>query len=76
MEEKIIAKIAELSEVDNITKDSTIDVLKEGYWDSLAVISYMVFAKSELNVQFESADILENVKTVGDICKMTIERMK
>ena len=76
MNEKIIAKIAELSEIDNVTEETTVEALKEGYWDSLAIISYMVFAKSELGVEFENAEILENAQTVGEICRLTTERMK
>ena len=76
MEEKIIAKIAELSEIDNVTKETKVSELQEGYWDSLAIISYMVFAKSELGVQFENVELLDKAETVGDLCKLTMERMK
>jgi acyl carrier protein len=74
MEAKILKKIAELVEIDYVSKETVLSDLD--MWDSLAVISFLVFTKSELGVQFENVDLINACKTVGDLCKITIERVK
>ena len=73
MDKKIISKISEIVEED-VTEKSVLSELD--MWDSLAVISFLVFTKSELGVQFESIDLINECKTVGDLCKITMERVK
>lgn len=74
MEDRILEKIAELVEIDCISKELMLSDLE--MWDSLSVISFLVFTKSELGVQFENVDLINACKTVGDLCKITIERVK
>lgn len=74
MEAKILKKIAELVEIDYVSKETVLSDLD--MWDSLAVISFLVFTKSELGVQFENVDLINECKTVGDLCKITMERVK
>jgi len=73
MNKKIIDQISEIVEED-VTEKSVLSDLD--MWDSLAVISFLVFTKSELGVQFENVDLINACKTVGDLCKITIERVK
>ena len=74
MEDRILEKIAELVEIDCISKELMLSDLE--MWDSLSVISFLVFTKSELGVQFENVDLINACKTVGDLCKITMERVK
>lgn len=73
MNKKIIDQISEIVEED-VTEKSVLSDLD--MWDSLAVISFLVFTKSELGVQFENVDLINECKTVGDLCKITMERVK
>lgn len=73
MNKKIIGQISEMVEED-VTEKSVLSDLN--MWDSLAVISFLVFTKSELGVQFENVDLINECKTVGDLCKITMERVK
>ena len=73
MNKKIIDQISEIVEED-VTEKSILSDLD--MWDSLAVISFLVFTKSELGVQFENVDLINACKTVGDLCKITMERVK
>lgn len=73
MNKKIIGQISEIVE-ENVTEKSVLSDLD--MWDSLAVISFLVFTKSELGVQFENVDLINECKTVGDLCKITMERVK
>lgn len=73
MNKKIIDQISEIVEED-VTEKSVLSDLD--MWDSLAVISFLVFTKSELGVQFENVDLINASKTVGDLCKITMERVK
>lgn len=73
MNKKIIDQISEIVEED-VTEKSILSDLD--MWDSLAVISFLVFTKSELGVQFENVDLINECKTVGDLCKITMERVK
>ena len=73
MNKKIIDQISEIVEVD-VTEKSVLSDLN--MWDSLAVISFLVFTKSELGVQFENVDLINECKTIGDLCKITMERVK
>jgi acyl carrier protein len=73
MDKKIIEQISEIVEED-VTEKSVLSDLD--MWDSLAVISFLVFTKSELGVQFENVDLINECKTVGDLCKITMERVK
>lgn len=73
MNKKIIGQISEIVE-ENVTEKSVLSDLN--MWDSLAVISFLVFTKSELGVQFENVDLINECKTVGDLCKITMERVK
>lgn len=73
MDKKIIDQISEIVEED-VTEKSVLSDLD--MWDSLAVISFLVFTKSELGVQFENVDLINECKTIGDLCKITMERVK
>lgn len=73
MNKKIIDQISEIVEEDVTEKSVLLDL---NMWDSLAVISFLVFTKSELGVQFENVDLINACKTVGDLCKITMERVK
>ena len=73
MNKKIIGQISEIVE-ENVTEKSVLSDLD--MWDSLAVISFLVFTKSELGVQFENVDLINECKTIGDLCKITMERVK
>lgn len=73
MNKKIIDQISEIVEED-VTEKSVLSDLD--MWDSLAVISFLVFTKSELGVQFENVDLINECKTIGDLCKITMERVK
>jgi len=73
MEEQIIEKIAEISETDVVKKDTLLKDLE--IWDSLAMISFIVYTKSEFNVKFDNVDVLRDAVTVGDLCNLVVERM-
>lgn len=73
MEKQIIEKIAEISETDVVKKDTLLKDLE--IWDSLAMISFIVYTKSEFNVKFDNVDVLRDAVTVGDLCNLVVERM-
>lgn len=73
MEEKIIEKIAEISETDVVKKDTLLKDLE--VWDSLAMITFIVYTNSEFNVKFDNVDVLRDAVSVGDLCNLVIERM-
>ena len=73
MEEKIIEKIAEISETDVVKKDTLLKDLE--VWDSLAMITFIVYTNSEFNVKFDNVDVLRNAVSVGDLCNLVVERM-
>lgn len=73
MEEKIIEKIAEISETDVVKKDTLLKDLE--VWDSLAMITFIVYTNSEFNVKFDNVDVLRDAVTVGDLCNLVVERM-
>ena len=69
MEEKIIEKIAEISETDVVKKDTLLKDLE--VWDSLAMITFIVYTNSE----FDNVDVLRDAVSVGDLCNLVVERM-
>ena len=73
MEEKIIEKIAEISETDVVKKDTLLKDLE--VWDSLAMITFIVYTNSEFNVKFDNVDVLRDAVSVGDLCNLVVERM-
>jgi|ADurb_Gel_03_Slu_FD_contig_91_305213_length_2232_multi_2_in_0_out_0_3 acyl carrier protein len=73
MEEQIIEKIAEISETDVVKKDTLLKDLE--VWDSLAMITFIVYTNSEFNVKFDNVDVLRDAVSVGDLCNLVVERM-
>ena len=73
MEEQIIEKIAEISETDVAKKDTLLKDLE--VWDSLAMITFIVYTNSEFNVKFDNVDVLRDAVSVGDLCNLVVERM-
>ena len=74
MKEKIIAKIAEITETDSsilteTTKLSTLDA-----WDSLANVLFIAFAISDFGVKLTGEEMMES-ETVADLIKL-IENKK
>lgn len=74
MKEKIIAKIAEITETDSsilteTTKLSTLDA-----WDSLASVLFIAFAISDFGVKLTGEEMMES-ETVADLIKL-IENKK
>ena len=68
MEEQIIEKIAEISETDVVKKDTLLKDLE--VWDSLAMITFIVYTNSEFNVKFDNVDVLRDAVSVGDLCNL------
>ena len=73
MESKILEKIAEISETDVVKKETKLKDLD--VWDSLAMISFIVYISSEFNVKFDDVDMLREAVTAGDLCQLVIERV-
>lgn len=65
----IIKKIAELTEEDlaRVNENSILAELEA--WDSLAMVSFLVFASSEYGVEIVGSD-LRNAVTVSDLYKL------
>lgn len=73
MEEQIIEKIAEISETNVVKKDTLLKDLE--VWDSLAMITFIVYTNSEFNIKFDNVDLLRDAVSVADLCNLVVERM-
>ena len=73
MKEAIFNKLAEITECDDLNMDTQLKSLD--LWDSLSTISFLVYAKSKLGVQFENVEVINKAETVSDLIDLTIERM-
>lgn len=73
MKESIFNKLAEITECDALHMDTQLKSLDS--WDSLSTISFLVYARSELGVQFENVEIINKAEKVSDLIELTMERM-
>ena len=73
MNNKIISKIAELVEEnsENVALSSVLNDFDA--WDSLAKVSFLVFASTEYGVQLGGGDF-EKASTVNDLCSLIMEK--
>jgi len=70
--DKILAKIAEIAEAENVAPETRLADLE--LWDSLAVISFMAYVKSEHGVEFDNIAVVNGAGTAGELCRITIDR--
>lgn len=69
----LINKIAELTEErpNRIAGETVLHNLEA--WDSLAMVSFMVYASTEFGVKINGQD-LQKAITVSDLCRMILEK--
>lgn len=69
MIKSIIEKVAELTEEElpSITPATVLDQLES--WDSLAKVSFLIFASTEFNVQLDGRDV-QRAETIEALCEL------
>ena len=75
MKEKIITKVAEITEtnLNLVTEKTNLSTLDA--WDSLANVLFIAFAVSDFGVHLSGEELMQ-AETVGDLVKMVENKVK